>query len=632
MLDIKLTFFGQLYTFYRPYFGTEGEEKKRRSWHAAIIVIINAFQAILFAFSNAAINALFGVLEQPGVTYTAFFGQVGYVVFYLALGVITSLVKEHFISRLRESLVNAVDEDFLARWVKNNFFYTLKLNPQHKANIINEIPPQVMITYNPTVTNNAVKLLDDFINIVFRSLIAVWGLYSLSQPLVIPFFAASLTIPGYMAFVTLGYAITYNYLTRIVGNPLTDREKKIKKVERKLFQLGHHLVEFAESIALKLGALREESFFKVLLRHKNALKELAEKVRTRLNFINGLHFELGFLIPVILSAPNIIAGRMRSSAIFEVIPFFHVIVQLFSWKSENYDDVNYTEVSLGQINELNEIFNRWQPTMEHAAQAIVDIESSNNNKFEFKNINVNLSIKKPDSQEFSIEPLLRGVNLTLKRGQITRLAGSSGIGKSTLIRALARVWPYLDEGGRCIKPSNLKIHFIPTESFVFHQRSSLLDTILYPALSDEHLDKKHIETLMRKANLEEDIIDDMKNNKVDWKKRLSAGEKQRLMLIGAMLAKPDILFMDEATCNIDSKNKATMLTLLKEELPHCAICAIDHNALPGQYNKELNLTPLRNSDIKTVNSDPELSTKEQAANDNGRCRPPRTRAQRRVQN
>jgi putative ATP-binding cassette transporter len=74
----------------------------------------------------------------------------------------------------------------------------------------------------------------------------------------------------------------------------------------------------------------------------------------------------------------------------------------------------------------------------------------------------------------------------------------------------------------------------------------------------------------------------------DWTQRLSGGELQRLAIARALLARPDWLFLDEATANLDPESEAEIYAMLKQRLPGTTIVSIAHRpAVAGHHDRQL---------------------------------------------
>lgn len=168
-----------------------------------------------------------------------------------------------------------------------------------------------------------------------------------------------------------------------------------------------------------------------------------------------------------------------------------------------------------------------------------------------------------------IYPILKGVNLRVKRGEMLALMGPSGSGKSTLLNILG-VLDTLDKGeyfleGELVtkkldlaKIRNQKVGFI-FQTFNLIPRISILENVEVPMIYAGIPIKKRKERA--KMLLENVGLGHRLNNKPN---QLSGGERQRTAIARSLANNPSIIFADEPTGNLDSKTGDSILQLMKE--------------------------------------------------------------------
>jgi putative ATP-binding cassette transporter len=79
-----------------------------------------------------------------------------------------------------------------------------------------------------------------------------------------------------------------------------------------------------------------------------------------------------------------------------------------------------------------------------------------------------------------------------------------------------------------------------------------------------------------------DLLDKDEN----WPQRLSGGEQQRVALARALLAKPDWIFLDEATANLDPEAEAELYQTLRTRLPDTTLVSIAHRPSVALFHDE----------------------------------------------
>jgi len=177
-----------------------------------------------------------------------------------------------------------------------------------------------------------------------------------------------------------------------------------------------------------------------------------------------------------------------------------------------------------------------------------------------------LALQKPDGS-----PLLAIENLELVAGEMSLMTGRSGLGKSTLLRALAGIWPHA--GGRIEIPPGARLLVLPQRPYL--PQGSLREAILYPQAATRQADTRIID-LLERIGLGH-LIGRL-DEEAHWQQRLSLGEQQRLTLVRAILFAPDWLFLDEATASLDEPGERMVYQLLREELPSASIVSIGHRS------------------------------------------------------
>ncbi|MFP7176313.1 ABC transporter ATP-binding protein [Priestia filamentosa] len=171
------------------------------------------------------------------------------------------------------------------------------------------------------------------------------------------------------------------------------------------------------------------------------------------------------------------------------------------------------------------------------------------------------------------EEILKGINLSLQKGEITALVGASGSGKSTLLTIAAGLQSA--SGGDIIfegknintmNPEQIRKTRANKFGFVF-QFSHLVpfltveeQLLLMLDISESKLkkfeQKKEIDRILRLVG--------MNRRKSAYPSSLSGGEKQRVAIARAIIHKPKVLFADEPTASLDSKRSQDVMSLIRD--------------------------------------------------------------------
>ena len=193
-----------------------------------------------------------------------------------------------------------------------------------------------------------------------------------------------------------------------------------------------------------------------------------------------------------------------------------------------------------------------------------------------------ISVERVDYRYAGGEPVLRSLDLELRRGEVVAVVGASGAGKSTLAQLLVRLRAPqsggilvdgvpLDRVARSSLARNMGVVF--EDCFIFDE------TVEWNIALGRDLPAAAIEEAARIAQLDKFVrsLPDRYGTRVGPRGgKLSAGQRQRLALARAIVAEPQILVLDEATSALDSATERSITESLRDRRPDGITLIIAH--------------------------------------------------------
>ena len=171
-------------------------------------------------------------------------------------------------------------------------------------------------------------------------------------------------------------------------------------------------------------------------------------------------------------------------------------------------------------------------------------------------------------------PFVAVKRLVAHRGDWIYVRGPNGCGKSSLLKAVAGLWPY--GWGRVALAKGARIFFAGQEPDL-PDRLTLKELVTYPDGAEACDDLTVAEALARVGlgAFIRELGDELHQGR-NWRDVLSGGQKQRLILARILIQKPDILLLDEATSALDPDAATDFHVALRERLPDATIVAVLH--------------------------------------------------------
>ena len=231
---------------------------------------------------------------------------------------------------------------------------------------------------------------------------------------------------------------------------------------------------------------------------------------------------------------------------------------------------------------INEIANQYASilTALAGAERIFDIMDSadeideGRSEIKLSDINGEVNFENIEFAYEENEPVLKGLNLSVKKGQKIAIVGATGSGKTTIVNLLTRF--YEVDGGR-ITVDGIDIRDIPKETLRKSIAIVLQDTVLFSDTIRANIkygrDDASDEDMKRAAKLAkadvfiERLPDGYDTMLSESGSNLSQGQRQLLSIARAVLAEPKILILDEATSSVDTRTEMhiqqAMVALMK---------------------------------------------------------------------
>lgn len=285
--------------------------------------------------------------------------------------------------------------------------------------------------------------------------------------------------------------------------------------------------------------IQDETEFKYLKVIKSSFKR--SKIYNLLTFLSGVVELIGNTLIMWVGAIQVINGKLTLGEMM----VFNTLLGYFTNPVKNLISLQPTiQTATVSADRLGEIID-------------LDIEQSDE-KMIPQNLKGDIEIKGLNFRYGTRELILKNINMEIKQGEKIALVGESGSGKTTLAKLILKFYDF-EKGDININDFNLKdidntflrnkISYISQDMFLFNK--TIKENLM---LSDE-IEIDDVIELSKKVNAYE-FINELPQ-RFDYMieengTNLSTGQKQRLSILRALLKKPDILIMDEATSNLDS--------------------------------------------------------------------------------
>ncbi|HMF06972.1 MAG TPA: ABC transporter ATP-binding protein/permease, partial [Methylocella sp.] len=449
---------------------------------------------------------------------------------FIATAVVEFVVTSTLIIRWRRWLTG----NYVGRWLNSHTHYRMSLagggadNPDQRiSEDINRFIDGGQIGYG--IYSFSILLIANLSSLVSFAIL----LWDLSANFTLPY--TTIAVPGFLFWVALIYAGVGTLITHLIGRPLVRLSFERQRYEADFrFSLAR-LREYAEQVALLSGEPTEK--ISLMARFAGIVRNYFEIIACRKNLtaFTSFYGQLSPIIPFVVAAPFFFAGKITLGIMTQTARAFSSVDSALTFFITYY-------VSLADFKSVLDRLTSFERAIADARQPAFAPKEGADTQAARKHLDIEaLDLRLPDGRE-----IIEGASVRLDAHEPVVLTGPSGSGKSTLFRAISGIWPY--GGGAITLPRDAKILLLPQRPYI--PIGTLRAAITYPSKPDSY-ESSEIREALRDAKLDNFLGEfDHADN---WQQRLSGGEQQRLAIARAILAKPDWLFLDEATSAMDEE-------------------------------------------------------------------------------
>ena len=487
-----------------------------------------------------------GVLHQTMIFFPIIFTMV-------SVGAAATYAKMTLQRRWREWL----NAHVLDQWLTNGRYYQLNLVPGDHSN------PEYRVAEDLRVSVDApVEFTVGVFSAVASAIVFIGVLWFIGGELAIPIGNTMFRIPGFLVIAAFIYAVLASGSMIMIARGFVAVSENKNQAEADYRYVFTRLRENGESIAMLGGETEEragldEAFTTVRRRWRELMMQY---IRTTI--VSQTSSGIAPIIPILLCAPKYVGGTMTLGEVMQAASAFVIVQTAFNWLVENYPRLADWTASARRLASLLVSLDHLERADREETTGRIVRRQTEDGALRLRNLSVTLH---------DGSAVVNEADVAITPGEKVLVVGESGTGKSTLVRAIAGLWPW---GGGEILIKLEGMFLMPQQPYV--PLGTLRRAATYP-LSPEAVDDAVIRKTVEEVGLGH-FLDRLDEEATRWEHILSGGEKQRLAFARALIHRPNIIVMDEATAALDPLSQEQLMQLILDRLPEATVVSVGHRA------------------------------------------------------
>jgi len=524
----------------------------RLSWMLSGTILLTVLLNLATSYGmNIWNREIFDALERRDASTVLFWAVIYFPLLVASVSLVVAQVYAQMTiqRRWRAWLNNHV----LDRWLTNGRYYQLNLVSGDHANPEYRIADDVR-----AATEAPVDFATGVATAVLSAATFIVVLWTIGGSLTFTIAGAAITIPGFLVIAAVIYAVLASGSMVLIGRSFVTVSESKSQAEAEYRYVLTRLRENGESIAVLGGEDEERSavdhaLTTVLRRWREIC---VQTIRTTI--VSQTSGYVAWVLPIILCAPKFLDGTMTLGQVMQTASAFTIVQYAFNWLVNNYPRLAEWTASASRVSSLIVSLD----ALERAENGVGRIERDETTGAALRLGHLSVTL-----EDGTV--VVKDAEVVIARGERVLVAGESGTGKSTLVRAIAGLWPW--GKGHIQVEAGAKMLLMPQRAYV--PVGTLRRAVTYP-LPAEDKDVDEIARALKLVGLEH-LVDRIGED-APWDQILSGGEKQRLAFARILLHRPDIVVLDEATSALDPVSQDSMMELLTTELGATTIVSVAH--------------------------------------------------------